>query len=98
MRDEITISPELKLKLLSKLGLDAADVMLLCGCGKSKAFLIMRVCRDEFGGQAGCMTTRITPRSLCRYMGADLKEEMLLLEEICIRREKLLRKGEGSCS
>ncbi|MBO8426354.1 MAG: hypothetical protein IAC61_03430 [Firmicutes bacterium] len=96
MKEKVFISPEMKLKLLSKLGLDVTDVMLLCGCAKSKAFAIMRICRDEYGGQAGCMTTRITPRSLCRYMGADLKEEMLLLEEVCIRRENLLRKENGS--
>lgn len=85
MENKFIISPELKLKLLMKLGLDANDVSLLCSCGRSKAFMIMRICRDEFDGSAGRLTKRITPRSLCRYCGTDIRDELSLLQELVSR-------------
>ncbi len=95
MTDDIilTISPELKRNLLCKLGLDTTDVCILVGCKKSKASEIMRICRDEFDGQAGILTNRITPASLCRCCGTTLKEELANLEELRFKREQLLKRN-----
>lgn len=73
------LTVEEKEAILTKLSLNAQDIMALVGCSLSFAYKIMTFARQEFNGRAGLLTNNITARSLCQVMGTTLEEELKAL-------------------
>jgi len=70
-----SLSIEEKEKILTN-PVSVDGVMSLTGYSRKKCYQIMDICRKEYSGRAGRLTDRITPESICLYIGTTLENEM----------------------
>lgn len=85
-----------RLQLLSKPHFDYHDVMTYIGCGKTKAYEVMKICRRKYNGAIPHEPQCVTRDSVLVYLGSSIEREVYckkILEEGG-RDEKTLQEGE----
>ena len=60
------------------------DVMLYCGVKKSKAFEIIKVCKEKLNGSVRFEKHLVKRDSVLEYMGTDIERERYVLAELHI--------------
>lgn len=76
-KEDLTI--ETKEKILLKPCIRVNDIETLTGYSRCKCYELMRICKNNFNGQAGIRTDAITPKSLCKALGTSIEEELRLI-------------------
>lgn len=68
---------EFKIYLLSGLSLDARGVMFLYGCGKTKAYQVMKLVREKYNGSIPGFTNRIRLDAFLQMYGSTVGDQLL---------------------
>lgn len=58
------------------------DVMLYCGVKKSKAFEIMKICKEQLNGAVRFNTHVVKRDSVLAYLDTDIEKECYVLKNI----------------
>ena len=61
---------------------DYKDVMSYCGVKKSKAYEIIKVCKEKFGGSVLFNKHGVKRDSVLAYCGTDIEREGYVLKNI----------------
>ena len=59
---------------------DYKDVMLYCDCKKSKAYEIIKVCKEKFNGSVLFSKHGVKRNSVLEYMGTSIEQESYVLK------------------
>lgn len=70
---------ETKENLLLKPCLRVDEIMILVGCGRSKAYQLMKLCKTKYNGRVGIRTDAVSTRAVCLMLGTTLEKELELL-------------------
>lgn len=72
----------LKEELLLKPAWTYKDIMLYCECKKSKAYEIMKICKEQFNGNVLFEKSSVKRNSVLEYLGTSIEEEVNVLKRI----------------
>ena len=68
--------------LLLKPVFNYRDVMAYCGVKKSKAFEIMKLCKEKLNGTVLFNKHAVKRNSVLEYMGTSLEQESYVLQHV----------------
>ena len=69
------------------------DVMLYCGVKKSKAFLIIKECKDKLNGKVLFEEHKVKRDSVLAYMGSSIEHERYVNKQL---QEQEKQEGDNS--
>ena len=69
-------------ELLSKPNWNYKEVMEYCDCKKSKAYEIMKVCKEKFGGSVRFNTKVVSRDSVLAYCGTTIERERYVINQL----------------